>query len=187
MHRRLNSTRHRSLCEPIAELNPSALLWDFLTVWRFDWGGMKIVTGSFGERASFHCGMKSASGLAPWRFIRTTGCRLSRHGRGMIQGRRPLPTRCRTAKIIRPIAMSWNRAAHPPGLSGSRDPFQTGHGSQALQFKCACLIRDHPDPTDEICLEITSRGAEKKRPETPGPQRPATSPEYNNRNCFLDF
>ena len=43
----------------------------------------------------------------------------------MIQGRRPLPTSCRTAKISRPIATSWNRAAHPLGLSGSRDPFQT--------------------------------------------------------------
>ena len=43
----------------------------------------------------------------------------------MIQGRRPLPTSYRTAKISRPIATSWNRAAHPLGLSGSRDPFQT--------------------------------------------------------------
>jgi hypothetical protein len=64
---------------------------------------------------------------------------------------------------------------------------KTGDGSEEVRIKYACPIRDHLNPTDEICLEITSRGAEKKRPETLEPQCPATSPVYNSRNCFLDF
>jgi len=64
---RLNSTRPPSMCEPLAEPNPTALYPDLLPVGRSFGdpigGGHKIALGSFCEPTSFDDGMNSAQVL----------------------------------------------------------------------------------------------------------------------------
>ena len=85
--RRLNSIRHPSICESLAELNPTALQEDFLTVGHHLAIPLKgdnnsarfVLSVGFLIPLGIRLGSCPWASLAPWRFIRTAGSGLKTH------------------------------------------------------------------------------------------------------------